>query len=274
MNSMENMHTDVGAGGRGGIEEHSEKFSPCILRSRMFQRHVRSCSPKKIKKVSTQYEETILLTTRQTRQSVNDGRNYTMKLALRKIVSSMYHKPTDRNSLARVCWLFICSRYVNVMPQLVTWLHHLVTRGNKKNNLVAAPWLPGNIKIPSNTKVSLSIIESTRWHFQCVRVNCMSWIKARRLQNGTDISEETATNVYKYLIIISDCFFPPSLPRWTRIIIAFIHDFTSVFGRFIVVFVSSAFKLVIWLGPSLLLVICTGPLDAAFFISLGVLTTF
>ena len=120
MNSMENMHTDVGAGGRGGIEEHSEKFSPCILRSRMFQRHVRSCSPKKIKKVSTQYEETILLTTRQTRQSVNDGRNYTMKLALRKTVSSMYHKPTDRNSLARVCWLFICSRYVNVTPQLVT----------------------------------------------------------------------------------------------------------------------------------------------------------
>ena len=197
-----------------------------------------------------------------------------MKLAQRKTVSSMYHKPTDRNSLARVCWLFICSRYVNVKPQLVTWLHHLVTRGNKKNNLVAAPWLPGNIKIPSNTKVSLSIIESTRWHFQCVRVNFMSWIKARRLQNGTYISDETATNVYKYLIIISDCFFPPSFPRWTRIIIAFIHDFTSVFSRFIVVFVSSAFNLVIWLGPSLLLVICTGPLDAAFFISLGVLTTF
>ena len=120
MNSMENMHTDVGVGGRGGIEEHSEKFSSCIFRSRMIQRQVRSCSPKKIKKVSTQYKETILLTTRQTRQSVNDGGNYTMKLALRKTVSSMYHKPTDRNSLARVCWLFIYSRYVNVTPQLVT----------------------------------------------------------------------------------------------------------------------------------------------------------
>ena len=120
MNSMENMHTDVGVGARGGNRRAFREIQPLYSSKSHFQRHVRSCSPKKIKKVSTQYKETILLTTRQTRQSVNDGRNYTMKLALRKIVSSMYHKPTDRNSLARVCWLFICSRYVNVMPQLVT----------------------------------------------------------------------------------------------------------------------------------------------------------
>ena len=50
MNSMENMHTDVGVGGRGGIEEHSEKFSPCILRSRIFKDMCDLAHPKKLRK--------------------------------------------------------------------------------------------------------------------------------------------------------------------------------------------------------------------------------
>ena len=50
MNSMENMHTDVGVGGWGGIEEHSEKFSPCILRSRIFKDTCGLAHPKKLRK--------------------------------------------------------------------------------------------------------------------------------------------------------------------------------------------------------------------------------
>ena len=63
MNSMENMHTDVGAGDRGGNRRALREIQPQYSSKSHFQRHVRSCSPKKIKKVSTQYEETILLTT-------------------------------------------------------------------------------------------------------------------------------------------------------------------------------------------------------------------
>lgn len=64
----------------------------------MFLRYVRSSSPKKkMTEVSWQYKEIILLTTWLTRQSVIDGRNYTMKLALKKTeASSMYHKPTNQ----------------------------------------------------------------------------------------------------------------------------------------------------------------------------------